>query len=39
MSQTNHTPIPFWLSLPLPEFAKWIKESNQIIAKNNPANM
>ena len=30
MSQTNCTPVPYWLSLPLPQLGAWIGDSNGI---------
>lgn len=33
MAQNNHTPVPFWLSVTLPDLGKWIKESNRIAAE------
>ncbi len=33
MSQNNHTPVGFWLSLPLTELRKWIAANNELSKK------
>jgi len=35
LAQTNNTPVPFWLSLPLRDLAPWIAESNKLVAEAN----
>ena len=30
LAQVNHTPVPYWLSLPLSQFGGWIRDSNNI---------
>lgn len=30
LAQTNNTPVPFWLSLALPELCEWIRASNSV---------
>lgn len=31
LAQANHTPVPFWLSLPLGALVQWIRASNELI--------
>lgn len=31
LSENTHTPIPFWLSLPLTQLLQWIHDNNEII--------
>ncbi|WP_297199836.1 hypothetical protein [uncultured Flavonifractor sp.] len=31
LAQTNHTPVSFWLSLPLGELVRWIHASNELV--------
>ncbi len=37
MAQNNVTPIPFWLSLPLREFAQWREANNVLVAEREKA--
>ena len=30
MARNNHTPVPYWLDMPLIEFNWWIKANNEI---------
>jgi hypothetical protein len=30
LAQTNNTPVPYWLSLTIPDFCAWLRASNQI---------
>ena len=31
MARENNTPVPFWLSIPLREFGKWVIANNEIV--------
>jgi hypothetical protein len=31
LSQNNHTPVDFWLRLPLGQLLQWIKDNNELI--------
>lgn len=35
VSKYTGTPIPFWLSLPLSEFVRWIRINNDLIEEEN----
>jgi hypothetical protein len=35
MSENIHTPVTFWLQLPLRQLLLWIKDENQIIEERN----
>lgn len=38
LSQNNHTPIDFWLSLTLMELPLWIHTGNDIVEETKKAN-
>lgn len=31
MAENSHTPVSFWLQLPLGQLLQWIKDNNEII--------
>jgi hypothetical protein len=33
MAENTHTPIPFWMALPLKEFRRWIDAHNKVQKK------
>ena len=35
MSENVHTPVDFWLRMPLSQLLQWIKDENQIIEERN----
>ncbi len=35
MSENCHTPVTFWLQLPLRELLQWIKDNNEIIKERS----
>lgn len=37
LAKNNHTPVPYWLSVPLRELKLWIKSNNAIIADEKRA--
>lgn len=37
MAQNNHTPVSYWLSVPLLSLAKWIKASNGLVREQQEA--
>ena len=38
LSQNNHTPIDFWLSLDLMELPLWIHTGNEIVEESKKSN-
>lgn len=38
LSQNNHTPVSYWLSLPLRELGGWIKANNELISEAKKRN-
>lgn len=37
LAKNNHTPVPFWLSMPLRELRFWIKANNAVITEGKEA--
>nr|DAI82286.1 MAG TPA: hypothetical protein [Caudoviricetes sp.] len=37
LARNNHTPVPFWLSLPLWKLGQWIKANNAVVAEGEEA--
>ncbi len=35
MAKNFNTPVPYWISLPLAEFTRWIRAGNAVIEEEN----
>ncbi len=35
MAENSHTPVSFWLHIPLRELLQWIKDNNEIIKERS----
>jgi hypothetical protein len=38
MGENTHTPVTFWLQLPLTQLSHWIKDNNEIIQSRKKQN-
>lgn len=34
MARASHTPVPYWMGLPLTALFRWIKSANEIAAED-----